>query len=185
MCVICPSKKADTGSQTDATDDMARLRSRMDRDVTIEIGTMRDKNAQPVALDVSMKWMETTMDIRSLSYPSHIIKTQHGDLILDRRFQGKLYLKGTLLSTSRSRSFKSSYNFGKGQFSRDRGSLVDRCEEADIVPRNGRLPFESTRRPCSRSISISSKLSSSSRYSVSRPATGRVHEKPYMAASAE
>jgi hypothetical protein len=34
---------------------MARLRFRIDRDITIEIGTMRDKNAQPVALNVFMK----------------------------------------------------------------------------------------------------------------------------------
>ncbi|KAJ6020028.1 hypothetical protein N7522_000103 [Penicillium canescens] len=59
---------------------MAWLRSRIERDVTIEIGTMRDKSAQPVPLDVLMKWMETTMDIRGLSYPSHIIETEHGDL---------------------------------------------------------------------------------------------------------
>ncbi|KAJ6045616.1 uncharacterized protein N7446_012480 [Penicillium canescens] len=135
-CVICPSKKADAGSQTDATDDMARLRSRIDRDVTIEIGTMRDKTAQPVPLDVLMKWMETTMDIRSLSYPSHIIETEHGDLILDPRFQGKVYyLKGMLLPASASRTFKLGYNFAKGQFSRDRQSLLDKCEEADIVRR--------------------------------------------------
>ncbi|OQD73331.1 hypothetical protein PENANT_c196G06609 [Penicillium antarcticum] len=134
-CVICPSKKADTGSQTDAADDMARLRSRIDRDVTIEIGTMRDKSAQTVPLDVFMKWMETTMDIRGLSYPSHIIATEDGDLILDRSFQGKVYLKGMLLpaSVSRSRTFKFGYNFAKGQFSRDRRSLLDKCEEADIV----------------------------------------------------
>ncbi|KAF4768593.1 hypothetical protein HAV15_002962 [Penicillium sp. str.  len=136
-CVICPSKKADAGSQTDATDDMARLRSRIERDVTIEIGTMRDRNAQPVPLDVFMKWMETTMDIRGLSYPSHIIETEDGDLILDQRFQGKVYLKGTLLpvSVSRSRTFKFGYNFAKGQFGRDRQSLLDKHEEADIVRR--------------------------------------------------
>jgi hypothetical protein len=79
--------------------------------------------------------METTMDIRGLSYPPHIIKTGHGDLILDRKFQGKIYLKGTLLPASRSRTFKFGYNFAKGQLSRDRQSLLDKCEEAEIVRR--------------------------------------------------
>ncbi|KAJ6094809.1 hypothetical protein N7467_002322 [Penicillium canescens] len=63
---------------------------------------MRDKNAQPVALDAFMKWMETTMGIRGLSHPSHIIETEDGDLILDPRLQGKIYLKGMLHTASAS-----------------------------------------------------------------------------------
>jgi hypothetical protein len=63
---------------------------------------MRDKNAQPVVLDAFMKWMETTMDIRGLPHPSHIFETEDGDLILDPRLQGKIYLKGMFLTASAS-----------------------------------------------------------------------------------
>ncbi|KAJ5656291.1 hypothetical protein N7507_008241 [Penicillium longicatenatum] len=89
---------------------------------------MRGKNAQSVALDV-MKWMEMTMGIRGLSYPPHINETEDGDLVLDRRFQGKVYLKGMLLPASafRSRIFRA--------ISRDRQTLLDTYEEADIVRR--------------------------------------------------
>ncbi|KAJ5268067.1 hypothetical protein N7524_006107 [Penicillium chrysogenum] len=62
---------------------MARLRSRIGRDVPIEIGAMRDRIAQPVPLEGFVKYIETTMDIRSLYFLSHIIETEDGDLILD------------------------------------------------------------------------------------------------------
>jgi hypothetical protein len=154
-CVICPSKKADTGSQTDATDDMARLRFRIDRDVTIEIGTMRNKNAQPVALDVFMKWMETTMDIRGPSYPPHIIKTENGDLILDRRFQGKIYLKERFfLLPGPGRSSSVTISQRGSSVGIDRVWLTN-VKKPTLCGAYGSLPFESTRRPCSQSISIS------------------------------
>ncbi|OGE46649.1 hypothetical protein PENARI_c090G07309 [Penicillium arizonense] len=39
-----------TRVKTDAADDVSRLRPRIERDVTVEIWTMRDKKAQPVGL---------------------------------------------------------------------------------------------------------------------------------------
>jgi hypothetical protein len=51
-CVICPSKKANERPQTDAADDVSRLRPRIEKDVTVEIWTMRDKKAQPVGLRI-------------------------------------------------------------------------------------------------------------------------------------
>jgi hypothetical protein len=136
-CVICPSKKADTDSQTDAADDMARLRSRIDRDVAVVIGARRHRRDQPVSLAVFREWMETTLDVRGLSYPSHIIETDDGDLILDHRFHGKVYIKGMILPApaSKSRVFKFGYNFANGLFGRDRQTLLDNREESDVVRR--------------------------------------------------
>lgn len=90
-----------------------------------------------VPLDVFVKWMGTTMDIRGLSFPSHIIETEDGDLILDQIFRAR--------STSRERFFphllpdpgrsNSVTILQKGSSGRDRQSLLDKYDEADIVRR--------------------------------------------------
>ena len=135
-CVICPSKKTDTSSQTDVADDMSRLRSRIDRDVTVVIGARRHRKDQPVSLAVFKEWM-MTLNVRGPSYPSHIIETDDGDLILHRRFQGKVYVKGMILSApaSKSRAIKFGYNFANGLIGRDRQTLLGWREEADVVLR--------------------------------------------------
>ena len=116
---------------------MARLRSRIDRDVTVVIGARRHRKDQPVSLAMFKEWMEMTLDVRGPSYPSHIIETDDGDLILDRRFQGKVYVKGMILSApaSKSRVFKFGYNFANGIIGRDRQTLLGWREEADVVRR--------------------------------------------------
>jgi hypothetical protein len=134
-CVISPLKKTVANTQTDAADDMARLRSRIDRDIAVVIGARRHRKDQPVSVVVFRDWTGMILDVRGPSYPSHIIETDDGDLILDPRFHGKVYVKGMILSApvSRFRVFKFGYNFANG-YGRDRQRFV-RHEESDVVRR--------------------------------------------------
>lgn len=95
--------------------------------MTVVIGAKRHRKDQSVSLAVFKEWMEMTSDVRGPSYPSHIIETDDGDLNLDRRFQGKVYVKGMTLSAPASNSgvFKFGCNFGNRLFGRDRNMLFD------------------------------------------------------------
>lgn len=97
----------------------------MERDVTVVIGARRAKSGQPVALDAFLRWLRlTTMDIRGLTYPSVIISTAHGDLILDPQLRGNLYHNGVTLPTSTSGAFLFTYNFARATTSCDRHRLA-------------------------------------------------------------
>jgi hypothetical protein len=45
-------------------------------------------------------WLVVSLGIRGFSYPSSIIETDYGGLILDPKYQGKVYLKGLSLPSS-------------------------------------------------------------------------------------
>ena len=136
-CVIRPSRNATSSLHTDPTSDMAQLRSHVERDVTITIGPERNRKRDKISLELFKKWLGATLDIRGFSYPSHIIETETGDIILDAPFHGKVFYKGILLSgpDSEAESFKLGYNFPAGTVNRDRQRLVDKQEEANIVRR--------------------------------------------------
>lgn len=76
--------------------------------------------------------MEMTLDVRGLSYPSHLIATDDDHLFLDRRFRGEVYVKRMIRSAlaSKSRVFKFACNFVNG-FGRDRHTLLDKPKEYD------------------------------------------------------
>ncbi|KAJ5219075.1 uncharacterized protein N7498_001174 [Penicillium cinerascens] len=136
-CVIRPSRNATSSLHTDPTSDIAQLRSHIERDVTITIGPERNRKRDKISLELFKKWLGATLDIRGFSYPSHIIETKAGDIILDASFHGKVFYKGMLLSgpVSETESFRLGYNFLAGTVNRDRQRLVDKQEEANIVRR--------------------------------------------------
>ena len=115
--------------------DIASLKSQIDRDVTVVIGARHANPSQPVSSETFFGWLQVTPDIRGLTYPSSIIDTPNGDLLLDPQFQGKIFLHRLLLpmSTSGGMVFKFGYNFALGKFSRDRQRLVAKREVADLV----------------------------------------------------
>jgi hypothetical protein len=59
-----------------------------------------------------------SLDVRSPSFPSHVIETDDGDLILDQRFQANVYVKGMISSApaSKSRDFNVDYNLANRIF---------------------------------------------------------------------
>ena len=133
-CQFWPPTEDNASSETDPAIDMAQLRSRTDRDVTVVIEAGVGKQDK-IPLAMFHAWLRVSLDIRRFSYPTHILETNAGDLILDADFCGQLYLKGVALPASfcELKPYKFGYNFPRGKVNRDRQILVDCLEEADIV----------------------------------------------------
>jgi hypothetical protein len=105
--------------------------------VAVVIGATRAKSGRPVALDVFLNWLRlTTMDIRGLTYPSGVISTPHGDLILDPQLRGHLYHNGiTLTNSTVGCAFLFAYNFAYLTTCRDRRRLESWRDAARQVQR--------------------------------------------------
>ncbi|GFG16460.1 hypothetical protein IFM61392_09518 [Aspergillus lentulus] len=134
-CIISPSRKAIPRRKPDPARDMANFVSRIWRDVTVVIGPNRKSRSQGVSVEQFKKWLEVSLEIHGFSRPESVIETDHGDLIFDPRFRGKVFLKGLLLPSclGEARPFRLGYNFLNGRVNRDRQRLVSRRQEADLV----------------------------------------------------
>jgi hypothetical protein len=79
-------------------------------------------------------WTKVTIDINK---PKEIVHMEHGDLILDPEFKGKLYLHGLELpsGSKSSKAFDYAYNLLSGRLHRDRGTVSDARIEAQIIAR--------------------------------------------------
>lgn len=121
--------------QREPADDMANLRFQVERDITVVIGAGRANQSRPVSSGTFFGWLRVTLDIHGLSYPSSIVETSQGDLLLDSQFHGRLFLHVILLSmaTSGVKHYKFGYNFALGKFIRDRQEMVAKCEVAGQV----------------------------------------------------
>ncbi|KAJ5318288.1 hypothetical protein N7476_004708 [Penicillium atrosanguineum] len=133
-CQFWPFRGDNASSETDPAIDMAQLRSRTDRDVTVVIEASVGKQDK-IPLALFHAWLRVSLDIRRFSYPTRIVETNAGDLIFDSDFCGQLYLKGMALPASfcELKPYKLGYNFPRGKVNRDRQILVDSHEEADLV----------------------------------------------------
>ncbi|KAJ5938341.1 hypothetical protein N7466_001475 [Penicillium verhagenii] len=136
-CVITTACKPILIEQRDTVDDMADLHSRIERDVAVVIGAGRGHQSRPVSPKTFLRWLRVTLDIHQLTSPSSMIPTPQGDLLLDAKFSGKLFLHGVRLSmpTVGGKVFKFGYNFAFGKFSRDRQRMISCFELADLVRR--------------------------------------------------
>jgi hypothetical protein len=134
-CIISPSRKAIPRRKPDPARDMANFVSRIWRDVTVVIGPNRKSRSQGVSVEQFKKWLKVSLEIHGFSRPESVIETDHGDLIFDPRFRGKVFLKGLLLPSclGEARPFRLGYNFLNGGVNRDRQRLVSRRQEADLV----------------------------------------------------
>jgi hypothetical protein len=76
-----------------------------------------------------------SLDLEGPKDPAHIVQTDHGDLLLDPEFAGKVYLKGLLLPNAGSAANKLmfGYNLLRGQTNRDRQRLTYPEEEAKLL----------------------------------------------------
>ncbi|CEJ61880.1 hypothetical protein PMG11_10396 [Penicillium brasilianum] len=121
-CTVAPSQKTNSTEWTDPALDMASLRYRAGRDVAVVIGATRAQSSRPVGPDAFLEWLRlATIDIRGLSYPSSLITTAHGDLILDPHLRGQLYHNGITLTNFRvGGRFLFAYNFASLATCRDR-----------------------------------------------------------------
>lgn len=106
------------------------LKNNIWEDVTVKIGKVWGPGHE-IQKEDFVKWIGVSLD---LNQPSRTIETQHGTLIIDESFGGKIYLKGLLLEgISSTKPFLFGYNFFKGQVNRDRERLSNPEEEARIL----------------------------------------------------
>lgn len=103
-------------------------------DVCILIDRGR-KGGREVSEEDFRKWIKVTLDITRPNDPNDIVETPHGDLILDKNFAGKMYLKGLLLPNGGSSTTRqqAGYNLFHGHTNRDRERLKNEDEEAKML----------------------------------------------------
>jgi hypothetical protein len=105
------------------------LRANIWEDVAVTIGKLYGGKA--IEKDDFLKWIKVALD---LDPPSKMLRTGYGNLILDKEFSGRIYLKGLLMEGCSSvKSFKFGYNFFQGEVNRDRQRLTNAREEAKML----------------------------------------------------
>ncbi len=110
------------------------LKGHIWEDVTVRIGNIPGSGrnfGEQIEFSDFEEWIRISFD---LCPPAHYIRTHDGDLVFDKTFRGKMFLKGLLLgfgSTSM-KEMKLCYNLAKGKVNRDRERLMDADEEASV-----------------------------------------------------
>jgi hypothetical protein len=106
----------------------------MFQDVTVLVSKARGPSGAKVSEDAFRSWAQVAIDLEN-PQPSNIIRTGHGDLILDEKFSGRVYLKGLRVSDTGSDDTRYTfcYNFAQGYINRDRERLTSRREEAKMI----------------------------------------------------
>ena len=69
------------------------LTSHIWEDVTVKISKGRGVNGMRISEADFRSWLNVAIDIES-PQSADVVQTDHGDLILDKRFSGRIYLKG-------------------------------------------------------------------------------------------
>jgi hypothetical protein len=105
------------------------LKGNIWEDVTVRIGVVHGKGRKVEKAEFLL-WIKVSLDLDS---PSNHITTPYGSLILDERFQGRIYLKSLFLKAKPAKPFKFCYNFFRGEVDRDRQRLSNWEEEAGIL----------------------------------------------------
>lgn len=103
-------------------------------DVTVRIYKARGHLGKEITNEDLDEWAAVAIDLVDLG-PTIIIRTDHGDLILDERFWGQLYFKGLRLPNDShcGKTYVFAYNFVNGNPNRDRGWMMDPLEEAAML----------------------------------------------------
>ena len=105
--------------------------TRIAPDVSVIIGPINAIRERGVSLETFLDWLQVTIDIRWVSYPSRV-ETPNGDIILDQNYANQIYLNG-ILTRSDCKGYKLGYNFTQGRVARGREWLAHKHEEANFV----------------------------------------------------
>ncbi|KAJ6016399.1 hypothetical protein N7540_010990 [Penicillium herquei] len=97
-CTVCPSTKCELFEGADPAVEMAQLRSRIARDVSVTVGSTGTDHPPSVAQETFLNWLQIMMEIRGLNFPSTIIQTPSGDIILDVEYAGQTFLDGARIN---------------------------------------------------------------------------------------
>jgi hypothetical protein len=107
---------------------LRKLTGNIWEDVTVKIGRVYSPLGKKVDFDVFKDWIKIAF---ALDQPLDIIRTKYGDLILDKEYSGRIYLKGLFLGDSLTfKKLKFGYNLADGRINRDRQRLATNGEEA-------------------------------------------------------
>ena len=100
-------------------------------DVTVKIGKVYGKKGDRIMFSTFEDWIKVSLVLEG---PSQVIASERADLIMDKSFSGKIYLKGLFLGGGHaSKKLKFAYNFHTGHVSRDRQRMTDDEEEAFLI----------------------------------------------------
>jgi hypothetical protein len=135
LCVLIKKESADIiDAQKRAfarrkSQKLARLtKGNIWQDVTFQIGG----GGSMLSAEVVMSWTKFALQ---LDPPTKIIETEKGSLILDSKFNNRMFLKGILLEDTRATKtyFQFGYNLSQGQVDRDRKQLSDIYEQGKLL----------------------------------------------------
>lgn len=109
------------------------LTSNVWEDVTVTISKARGDYGIAVSEGEFKDWMQVTLELNPPAR-DQIVHTESGDLILDSRFKGLMYLKGLQIA-GHEMHYVYGYNFKCGAINRDRDRLADLEEEKNTLSR--------------------------------------------------
>ncbi len=105
------------------------------QDVTVKISNSKENPGAKITEQEFRSWAAVSLDL-SGPPPERIIWTQHGDLILDKEYSGRVYLKGLWVAENfgpDEPKYVFGYNFAQGHINRDRERLTSPMQEAAIL----------------------------------------------------
>jgi hypothetical protein len=110
------------------------LTSRVWEDVSVKISKGRGFGRKKITEEEFASWMDVAIDLSGPD-PNSVIHTDHGDLILDPSFSGRVYLKGLRVAGhgADGRTYAFCYNLIRGYINRDRERLTNIHEEAKML----------------------------------------------------
>lgn len=110
------------------------LNANMWEDVSAKITKGRGDSGKAISEEEFWSWLKVTIDI-DRPESADIVETDYGDLILDKEFGGRIYLKGLLVpgDLPDQKRYSFGYNFIQGRINRDRERLMDQEEESRML----------------------------------------------------
>ena len=100
-------------------------------DVSVKFGKAKGDSGVRVSEEDFRSWLTVAIDLDPPT-PGEVVQTPAGDLILDQRFAGNIFLKGLRIAGHRS-DYAFGYNFARGAAERDRGRLTKLSEEVELL----------------------------------------------------
>lgn len=141
-------RKAEDQAQRLSQRSLLPFAAKSDGDVQFVIGETRQGRDEygrsvkrsPVKLEDFLFWTKAALFLHDTQDGS-MVSTEHGDLLVDPKLRGTIYLKGLLLQESTSRRsasitnlpLKFGYNFAFGQTNRERQSVAGAAEESASI----------------------------------------------------
>ena len=103
-------------------------------DVTVKIGKAKGEYGMKILEEDFRSWLKIAIDLNPPP-SSDLVQTNQGDLILDKHFSGRIYLKGLRVAghSLDGREYMFGYNFTRGRINRDRERLTNRSEETEML----------------------------------------------------